>query len=144
VRSGGSGGSRAPVRSPKTYSGGNFAWPAPGGRISQYYHYGHYAIDIDGSTGDRIVAAASGTVTFAGWKSNGGGYQVWISHGSGLYTTYNHMSSVSVGRGQRVGKGQRVGAMGATGFASGSHLHFEVWRGAIWSGGTRVNPLAYL
>ena len=145
VRSGGSvAGSRAPVRSPKTYSGGNFAWPAPGGRISQYYHYGHYAIDIDGSTGDRIVAAASGTVTFAGWKSNGGGYQVWISHGSGLHTTYNHMSSVSVGRGQRVGKGQRVGAMGATGFASGSHLHFEVWRGAVWSGGSRVNPLAYL
>ena len=112
VRSGGGSGSRAPVRAPKTYSGGNFAWPAPGGRISQYYHYGHYAIDIDGSTGDRILAAASGTVTFAGWKSNGGGYQVWISHGSGLYTTYNHMSSVSVGRGQHVGKGQRVGGHG--------------------------------
>jgi murein DD-endopeptidase MepM/ murein hydrolase activator NlpD len=139
-----SGGSSGPVRTPRTYSGGNFAWPAPGGRISQYYHYGHYAIDIDGSTGDRIVAAASGTVTFAGWKSNGGGYQVWISHGSGLYTTYNHMSSVSVGRGQHVSKGQRVGRMGATGFATGSHLHFEVWKGAIWSGGTRVNPLAYL
>ena len=142
--SGGSSGSRAPVRQPKTYSGGNFAWPAPGGRISQYYHYGHYAIDIDGSTGDRIVAAAGGTVTFAGWKSNGGGYQVWISHGSGLYTTYNHMSSVSVGRGQRVGKGQRVGAMGATGFATGSHLHFEVWRGGQpWSGGSQVNPMRY-
>jgi murein DD-endopeptidase MepM/ murein hydrolase activator NlpD len=139
-----SGGSSGPVRAPRTYSGGNFAWPAPGGRISQYYHYGHYAIDIDGSTGDRIVAAASGTVTFAGWKSNGGGYQVWISHGSGLYTTYNHMSSVSVGRGQHVSKGQSVGRMGATGFASGSHLHFEVWKGPIWSGGTRVNPLAYL
>jgi murein DD-endopeptidase MepM/ murein hydrolase activator NlpD len=138
------GGSNGPVRTPRTYSGGNFAWPAPGGRISQYFHYGHYAIDIDGSTGDRIVAAASGTVTFAGWKSNGGGYQVWISHGSGLYTTYNHMSSVSVGRGQHVSKGQRVGRMGATGFASGSHLHFEVWKGPIWNGGTRVNPLAYL
>ncbi|HTE65187.1 MAG TPA: M23 family metallopeptidase [Candidatus Binatia bacterium] len=139
-----SGGSSGPVSTPRTYSGGNFAWPAPGGRISQYFHYGHYAIDIDGDTGDRIVAAASGTVTFAGWKSNGGGYQVWISHGSGLYTTYNHMSSVSVGRGQHVSKGQRVGRMGATGFASGSHLHFEVWRGPIWSGGTRVNPLGYL
>ena len=138
------GGSSGPVRAPRTYSGGNFAWPAPGGRISQYYHYGHYGLDIDGSTGDSIIAAASGTVTFAGWKSNGGGYQVWISHGSGLYTTYNHMSSVSVGRGQHVSKGQRVGRMGATGFATGSHLHFEVWKGPIWSGGTRVNPLAYL
>lgn len=138
------GGSSGPVRTPRTYSGGNFAWPTSSHHISQYYHYGHYGIDIDGSTGDPIYAAAGGTVTFAGWKSNGGGYQVWISHGSGLYTTYNHMSSVSVGRGQHVGKGQRVGRMGATGFATGSHLHFEVWKGAIWSGGTRVNPLAYL
>ncbi len=132
------------MRTPRTYSGGNFAWPTSSRHISQYYHYGHYGIDIDGSTGNPIYAAAGGTVTFAGWKSNGGGYQVWISHGSGLYTTYNHMSSVSVGRGQSVGKGQRVGRMGATGFATGSHLHFEVWRGPIWSGGTRVNPLAYL
>jgi murein DD-endopeptidase MepM/ murein hydrolase activator NlpD len=142
TKSGGSSGGSA--RPPKTYSGGNFAWPAPGGRISQYYHYGHYGLDIDGSTGDRIVAAAGGTVTFAGWKSNGGGYQVWIAHGSGLYTTYNHMSGVSVGRGQRVSKGQKIGRMGATGYASGSHLHFEVWRGPIWNGGRRVNPLAYL
>ena len=131
------------TRPPKTYSGGRFAWPAPGGSISQYYHYGHYGIDIDGSTGDRIVAAAGGTVTFAGWKNNGGGYQVWIAHGSGLYTTYNHMSSVAVGRGQHVSKGQRVGRMGATGYATGSHLHFEVWKGPIWNGGRRVNPLSY-
>jgi murein DD-endopeptidase MepM/ murein hydrolase activator NlpD len=140
--SGSSGGTR--VRAPKTYSGGNFAWPTSSRHVSQYYHYGHYGIDIDGSTGDPIYAAASGTVTFAGWKNNGGGYQVWISHGSGLYTTYNHMSSVSIGRGQHVGRGQRVGRMGATGFATGSHLHFEVWKGPIWNGGSRVNPLAYL
>ena len=132
------------VRAPRTYSGGNFAWPTSSHHISQYYHYGHYAIDIDGSTGDPIYAAASGAVTFAGWKNNGGGYQVWISHGSGLYTTYNHMSSVSVARGQHVSRGQRVGRMGATGNATGSHLHFEVWKGPIWNGGTRVNPLAYL
>jgi murein DD-endopeptidase MepM/ murein hydrolase activator NlpD len=138
---GSSGGSSRP---PKTYNGGNFRWPTSSHHISQYYHYGHYGLDIDGSTGDPIYAAAGGTVTFAGWKSNGGGYQVWIAHGSGLYTTYNHMSSVSVGRGQHVGRGQRVGRMGATGNATGSHLHFEVWKGPIWSGGRRVNPLAYL
>ena len=134
--SGSSGGS--PVKAPRTYSGGNFLWPTTSHHISQYFHYGHYAIDIDGSTGDPIFAAATGTVTFSGWKNNGGGYQVWISHGSGLYTTYNHMSTVSVARGQRVGR------MGATGNATGSHLHFEVWKGPIWNGGTRVNPLAYL
>ncbi len=141
--SGGSSGGTT-TRPPRTYSGGNFAWPTSSRRISQYYHYGHFGIDIDGSTGDPIYAAASGTVTFAGWKSNGGGYQVWIAHGSGLYTTYNHMAGVSVGRGQGVDKGQRVGRMGATGNVTGSHLHFEVWKGSIWSGGSRVNPLGYL
>ena len=119
-------------------------WPTTSHHISQYFHYGHWAIDIDGNTGDPIFAAASGTVIFAGWKNNGGGYQVWIAHGSNVYTTYNHMSSVSVGRGQTVGRGQRVGRMGATGFATGSHLHFEVWRGPVWIGGQRVNPLCYL
>jgi murein DD-endopeptidase MepM/ murein hydrolase activator NlpD len=139
-----SSGTRPTVRPPRTYSGGNMAWPTSSRHISQYFHYGHYGIDIDGSTGDPIYAGASGTVIFAGWKSNGGGYQVWIAHGSGLYTTYNHMSSVTVGRGQSVGRGQRVGRMGSTGFATGSHLHFEVWKGRIWDGGHRVNPLAYL
>ena len=106
ARSSGSGGSAAarPGR-PRATAAATSRWPAPGGHISQYYHYGHYGLDIDGSTGDPIVAAAGGTVTFAGWKSNGGGYQVWIAHGSGLYTTYNHMSSVSVGRGQHVSQG---------------------------------------
>jgi murein DD-endopeptidase MepM/ murein hydrolase activator NlpD len=139
-----SGGSRVTVRPPRTYNGGRFAWPTSSHHISQYFHYGHYAIDIDGSTGDPIWAAGSGTVIFAGWKNNGGGYQVWISHGSNLYTTYNHMSSVAVGRGQSVGRGQRIGRMGSSGYATGSHLHFEVWKGPVWNGGTRVNPLAYL
>ncbi|MGP1673940.1 MAG: peptidoglycan DD-metalloendopeptidase family protein [Candidatus Limnocylindrales bacterium] len=142
-RTGGGGSGTAP-KPPRSYSGGNFYWPTSSHHVSQYYHYGHYGLDIDGSTGDPIYSAASGTVIFAGWKNNGGGYQVWLAHGSGLYTTYNHMSGVSVGRGQTVGKGQRVGRMGATGYATGSHLHFEVWKGEIWGGGRRVNPLAYL
>jgi murein DD-endopeptidase MepM/ murein hydrolase activator NlpD len=143
-RSRSSGGGTRSVTPPRVYRGGSMAWPTSSRHISQYYHYGHYGIDIDGSSGDPIYAAALGTVIFAGWKNNGGGYQVWIAHGSGLYTTYNHMSSVSVGRGQTVGRGQRVGRMGASGYASGSHLHFEVWKGRIWDGGRRVNPLAYI
>jgi murein DD-endopeptidase MepM/ murein hydrolase activator NlpD len=129
---------------PSRYTGGKFAWPVAGGYISQYYHYGHYAIDIAADPGTRVKAAAAGTVIFAGWKSNGGGYQVWISHGSNLYTTYNHMMSISVGRGQHVSRGQQVGRVGSTGNATGPHLHFEVWRGPVWNGGTRVNPLIYL
>ncbi len=126
------------------YSSGGWAWPAPGGHISQYYHYGHWAIDIADTYGAAVLAAKGGVVTFAGWKNNGGGWQVWISHGGNVYTTYNHMSSLNVGRGQYVGAGQRVGRIGASGHATGPHLHFEVWIGPIWSGGTRVNPLAYV
>jgi murein DD-endopeptidase MepM/ murein hydrolase activator NlpD len=134
------------VRPPASYSGGAFLWPVVGGSnyISQYFHYGHYGLDIAADYGSRVRAGGAGTVIFAGWKSNGGGYQVWIAHGSGLYTTYNHMSAVSVGRGQSVSSGQQVGRVGQSGWATGPHLHFEVWRGDVWNGGTRVNPLIYL
>ncbi len=141
TRSGGGGTHAGP---PAQYSGGAFAWPVAGGYISQSYHYGHPALDIAGDYGLGVKAAASGTVIYAGWKSNGGGYQVWIAHGSGLYTTYNHMSSVGVSVGEHVGRGEFIGRLGASGWATGPHLHFEVWRGPIWDGGTRVNPLAYL
>jgi murein DD-endopeptidase MepM/ murein hydrolase activator NlpD len=139
--SSGGGGSTRP---PGQYTGGRFLWPVAGGYISQYFHYGHYAIDIAADAGTKVMAAADGVVIFAGWKNNGGGYQVWIAHGSGLYTTYNHMMSVAVGRGQHVARGQRVGRVGMTGNATGPHLHFEVWRGMVWDGGVRVNPLIYL
>jgi murein DD-endopeptidase MepM/ murein hydrolase activator NlpD len=140
-----SGGGGSSIRGPSTYKGGKFLWPVVGGGnyISQYFHYGHYAIDIAADYGSTVRAAAAGTVTFAGWKNNGGGYQVWISHGSNLYTTYNHMSAITVGAGQHVSRGTQVGRIGMTGDATGPHCHFEVWRGPIWDGGTRVNPLAY-
>jgi murein DD-endopeptidase MepM/ murein hydrolase activator NlpD len=141
-----SGGGGGTVRPPTTYNGGHFVWPVVGGGnyISQYFHYGHYAIDIAADYGSTVRAGGGGTVIFAGWKSNGGGYQVWIAHGSNLYTTYNHMSAVLVGRGQHVGRGQQVGRVGQSGNATGPHLHFEVWIGPVWNGGRRVNPLAYL
>jgi murein DD-endopeptidase MepM/ murein hydrolase activator NlpD len=129
------------------YGGGSMRWPVVGGGnyVSQYFHYGHYGLDIAADYGSSVVAGASGRVYFAGWKSNGGGWQVWISHGSGIYTTYNHMSGVSVGAGQWVGKGQRVGRIGQSGWATGPHLHFEVWTGGPpWSGGRQVNPMRYL
>ena len=132
------------VRPPAQYRGGVFAWPVAGGYISQYYHYGHPAIDIAADYGTPVRAAAAGTVIFSGWKSNGGGYQIWIAHGSGLYTTYNHMSSLAARTGERVGRGEMIGRIGTSGWATGPHLHFEVWRGQVWGGGRRVNPLAYL
>jgi murein DD-endopeptidase MepM/ murein hydrolase activator NlpD len=136
--------SRSSARAPAQYSGGAFAWPVAGGYISQYSHYGHPALDIAADYGTGLRAAAGGTVVFAGWKSNGGGYQVWIAHGGGLVTTYNHMSSIAVSYGEGVGRGDFIGRMGTSGWATGPHLHFEVWHGDPWNGGYRVNPLSYL
>jgi murein DD-endopeptidase MepM/ murein hydrolase activator NlpD len=124
--------------------GGSMVWPVPGGFISQYYWWGHPALDIAAAYGTPVLAAAPGVVTFAGWRDNGGGYQVWMSHGNNVYTTYNHMSAVLVAVGQHLAAGQQLGRIGATGDATGPHCHFEVWIGPIWDGGTRVNPLNYL
>jgi murein DD-endopeptidase MepM/ murein hydrolase activator NlpD len=132
-------------------------WPVRGGYVSQGFgctgfgleppfgscpHF-HGGIDIVAPSGTAIRAAAAGTVTFAGWKSNGGGYQVWVSDGHNYYTGYHHMSAVLVQTGQRIGRGQVIGRVGMTGNATGPHLHFEVWIGPIWAGGYRVNPNAY-
>ncbi len=128
------------------YSGGAWAWPVVGGGsyISQYFHYGHYGLDIAASYGSTVVSTRPGVVIFAGWKSNGGGYQVWVNHGSGIYTSYNHLSATTVSPGQSVDKGQRVGRVGMSGWATGPHLHLEVWIGKPWeSGSYRVNPLGY-
>jgi murein DD-endopeptidase MepM/ murein hydrolase activator NlpD len=143
---GGGGGGTSKPRGPVNYNGGQFRWPVVGGGnyVSQYAHAGHVALDIAADYGSPIVAAAGGRVVFAGWKSNGGGWQVWINHGGGMYTTYNHMAGVSVGTGQSVGRGQRVGRLGSSGWASGPHLHFEVWlSGMPWAGGYQVNPMRY-
>ena len=131
---------------PPPYTGGAWAWPVVGGNnyISQYFHYGHYAIDIAAQYGTPIVSALAGTVIFAGWSNNGGGYEVWVSNGGGIYTAHNHMSAVSVTVGQSVARGQLVGHVGMSGWATGPHDHFEVWIGYPWkSSSTRVNPLNY-
>jgi murein DD-endopeptidase MepM/ murein hydrolase activator NlpD len=147
----------APAPAPRQVSGGggsgpaprvtgSWAWPVIGGGnyISQYFHDGHYGIDVAADYGSPIVAPVAAHVIFAGWKSNGGGYQVWLQLSNGLYTTEYHMSAVTVAAGQDVAKGQRVGKVGTSGFASGPHVMLEVWVGAPWeSGSYRVNPLRY-
>lgn len=86
----------------------------------------HSGIDYPGGTGTPVAAAASGRVTFAGWSSGGWGHLVTIAHGAGLRTMYAHLSGVGVRVGQTVVAGQRVGRIGASGHATGPHLHFEV------------------
>ena len=121
-------------------------WPLPygTGQISQYFTSGHKGIDIRAPRGTSVYAAHAGRVQFAGWKSNGGGYQVWIRHGDGRSTTYNHMAYESTYAGVYVSRGQRIGAVGCCGWCSGNHLHFELWIGPVWNGGYSVNPRRYM
>jgi murein DD-endopeptidase MepM/ murein hydrolase activator NlpD len=129
-----------------TYTGGAWHWPVVGGGnyVSQYFWSGHPGVDIAASYGTPIVAPLAARVIYAGWNDNGGGYQVWLNYGNGLYSGMYHMSSVSVSVGQVVARGQQVGRIGQSGWATGPHCHFEVWVGYPWkSGSYRVNPLRY-
>ena len=135
------------------------AWPVAGGwrHISQGFgctgfvaeptsgscaHF-HGGIDIWAASGTPIVAAASGKVVLAGWTSNGGGNQVCLDDGVGVFTCYHHMSLVAVSVGDRIVRGARIGSVGMTGNATGPHVHFEIWIGPIWAGGYRIDPMPY-
>lgn len=123
------------------------AWPVANrySWISQGYHSYHKANDIASYSGTKVVPMRSGKVVFAGWKRNCGGYQVWVSHGNGLFSAYYHLRSEAVSKGQPVSKSTVLGRVGSTGCASGAHLHFEVWRGFPWgSGSYRVKPWSYI
>ena len=85
----------------------------------------HTGVDIDGGSGLPIVAAKEGRVIFAG-VFGGYGNCVIIQHGPGVSTLYGHMSSIDVSVGNNVNKGEFIGRVGATGVATGPHLHFEV------------------
>ncbi|AKI98363.1 peptidoglycan-binding protein [Kosmotoga pacifica] len=85
----------------------------------------HTGLDIAAPMGAPIFAAATGYVVFAGLKG-GYGYMVEIQHDNGMITRYAHMSHISVYVGQRVFMGSLLGRVGATGLATGPHVHFEV------------------
>ena len=92
----------------------------------------HTGLDIATSKGTPIKAAASGTVTFSGYKGSYG-YMVVISHGNGVQTYYGHCNELYVSAGASVSQGQAIAAVGSTGNSTGPHLHLEV----------RVNGVAY-
>lgn len=131
------------------YDGGVFCWPAPsytyissefGYRIHPVYgtRKYHSGMDMAAPGGSPILAAANGTVRFAGW--NGGyGYCVIIDHGNGIQTLYGHSSKLLVSKGQTVTRGQKIALVGTTGTSTGNHLHFEVL-----NNGTPTNPRPYL
>ena len=119
-------------------------WPASGEVSSPFgLRWGgsdfHPGIDIANDYGTPIVAAASGTVTAAGWNSGGYGNMVDIDHGNGIWTRYGHAEAVVVTVGETVQKGQLIAYMGSTGFSTGPHVHYEVH-----ANGELVNPILYL
>jgi hypothetical protein len=85
----------------------------------------HPGIDFPAPTGTPVRAAAGGRVVFAGYD-DGWGLTVLLDHGNGLRTRYAHLSSAAVSLGRFIPSGALVGRVGATGFATGPHLHFEV------------------
>ena len=127
---------------------GSFIWPYPqnnyvssgyGMRFHPIFQENrmHYGIDIGGTAGQKIVAAAAGTVSVATNNSSYGNY-VMINHGNGTATLYAHMESLAVSAGQTVSQGDTVGYCGSTGWSTGPHLHFE-----IRVNGATTDPLAY-
>lgn len=128
--------------------GGGWVWPCSARRISSPFGYRtsptsgastyHQGVDIDGNTGDPVWAAKAGTVIVAGYSSSAGNY-VKIDHHDGFTSIYMHLQSISVSSGTHVSAGQGIGTMGATGVATGDHLHLGITYNGVY-----VNPLAYI
>ena len=118
------------------YDGGQFLFPlasykyvssdfgyrnAPTAGASTY----HRGIDFAANFGTDIYAAYDGEVAAAAYSGAMGNY-IMIDHGGGLYTVYEHCSSLYVKKGDRVVMGQTIAAVGSTGISTGNHLHFGV------------------
>jgi murein DD-endopeptidase MepM/ murein hydrolase activator NlpD len=124
------------------------AQPVHRGEISSYFGLRidplsgrrsmHEGVDFSGKAGSAILAAADGVVTFSGEKQ-GYGRLVEINHGDDCFTRYAHSKLVFVKPGDVVKKGQVIALMGSSGRATGSHLHFEVYKH-----GRAVDPFIYI
>ncbi len=134
---------RGQARLAKPFRGG-FIRPVNGAIVSGFgmrYHpilkvnRMHNGVDIAAPYGTPIKAAADGEVIFAGYR-RGYGNTIIIDHGGGVATLYAHCSALAVGEGTTVRQRQVIGYVGATGLATGPHLHFEVRHN-----GEPVNPL---
>jgi len=98
----------------------------------------HEGIDVSAPLGTAIEAPAAGVVLDVRWE-DGYGNLLAIDHGYGLMTRYAHCSKILVVRGQRVKRGDKIALVGATGLATGPHLHYEVW-----VNGKAVDPMKFV
>ncbi|MCE2848252.1 MAG: M23 family metallopeptidase [bacterium] len=98
----------------------------------------HPGLDFSAPQGTPIYATAEGTVKTAGNLGNGYGNHIVIQHGYSYSTLYGHMSRIKAKRGQRVKRGEVIGYVGSTGKSTGSHLHYEVFKGR-----KRLDPIYF-
>ncbi len=98
----------------------------------------HTGLDLKATMNTDVVAAAAGTVIFAGTKG-GYGNTVIVDHGDGTSTLYGHNSSITVNVGDEVSRGQVIAKAGTSGYSTGVHVHFEVRKN-----GMAVDPTPYL
>jgi lipoprotein NlpD len=115
----------------------NWGWPASGNLI-QTFNANSKGIDIAGSPGDPVNAAADGKVMYSGNGVRGLGNLIIINHQNGFITAYAHNRTLLVKTGQEVKRGAKIAEIGETD-ATSPRLHFEVRRQ-----GTPVDPLKYL
>src|SRR3990172_4761712 len=135
----------APATKPKpTISSAKWVNPLKGAAVTSCFgmRWGsiHQGVDLAKPTGTPIRAVSAGTIYKSGWIYSGYGISVFVNHGGNVYTHYAHMSREIVSNGQRVKAGQIIGYVGATGHATGPHLHFEVHKG-LWN---QINPAPWL
>ncbi|MCR5081251.1 MAG: peptidoglycan DD-metalloendopeptidase family protein [Treponema sp.] len=90
----------------------------------------HKGIDLACATGTPIYASKSGTVMFTGWSSVYG-YHVILKHSDGYQTLYGHMSKIIAKKGQTVNQDTKIGLVGNTGYSTGPHLHFTVYKNSV-------------
>jgi murein DD-endopeptidase MepM/ murein hydrolase activator NlpD len=112
-----------------------FGWRAD--PISGERRY-HAAIDLAANMGTPVKASMDGRVTSVGFNSTYGNYII-ITHSGGYQTMYAHLSVVSVTNNQYVVQGREIGKVGSTGYSTGPHLHF-----ALYKNNRSLNPLDYL
>ena len=122
--------------------------PVKSGRLSSRYGWRtdpftgrrkfHHGVDLAARWGAKVVAAASGLVTWAG-KRGGYGNMVEITHADGYVTRYGHSSRILVSKGEVVRRGQPIARVGSTGRSTGPHLHYEVL-----VNGKKVDPDKYI